>query len=320
MNASRFLTASLTALALGACGAEVAPTDGDLPFAGEAPEVGKADQVGIDFTELLVNVESDRLARGGRAILTSAESFESYLGVPAPADLDFDEQWVAFYGAGTRNTGGYSATITGLALDQASGTLIMETEHQSPGFDCLVTQAITWPHHLVAFEVPSPEPTWYAADHTDETYRCSPTPLQLQAELATSRDAWEDARKAAGNSYTYVSSLWSFLGFSFETTIVVEDGVVIERHYKAQHAGGGDSTQWSELGADVGSHDEGHAPVLLDDLYDECANEILTLDADEYWINLSIDPDDGLLRSCTAAHRQCQDDCARGPNVTSITF
>jgi hypothetical protein len=314
----RLLLAAATAAAVG-CSAG-AP-EGDLPFDQDGlASLGKADALGLPLTEVGAPIDHDRLVKGGKAIITSAESWKSYFGTDAPADVDFSREWVAFYGAGMRSTGGFSAEIRGLSFLPDHGGLVLETHHQSPGFDCIVTMALTWPHAVVKFDIPEPRPFWAVSDHSEHTYRCSPTNEERLDDLAASRDAWEAAKAASGDSYGYTREFFSFLGFSFRTDFVVDSGVVVERHYKAQHHNaGGDAVTWSEIGAEVGTHTEGHRVALIDDLYDECESEVLTQDEEQNFINLSFDQA-GLLQACTYFPIHCADDCSRGPVITEIRF
>jgi hypothetical protein len=316
MNTLRLsrLVPALAALGLATACAALDLDSGDLPIE-DGAGIGKADGVGLELTRIFPAIDHDRLDRGGRAIITSAASWEKYFGTPAPAEVDFDREWVAFYGAGLRSTGGFSAEILGVHHLAEIGGLLVETRHRSPGFDCIVTQAMTWPHTVVKFDIPAPAPTWAAGDHEDRVHSCSPTSEERQAELAESRALWEQARAAHGDSYRYAQEFFSFLGFSFRTQIVVEAGVVTERHYKDQLHDLVNT--WSEFGDEVGSHAQGHAPVILGALYDECQGEVLTKDPDENFINLTFD-EAGLLQVCTYFPRHCADDCSRGPVITSI--
>lgn len=321
MTLSRTLFASAASLSLfaAACATDTAPT-GDLALE-DTPELDKADHLGesLRFEPLSVSLGQDRLEEGGQAILTSADSFESYFGVPAPTEVDWDSQWVAFYGAGLRNTGGFAAEITSLTLYPEWGGIVLGTEHTSPGFDCLVTQAFTWPHALVVFDAPEPRPTWYALDHEESVRRCGPDNDARLVELAESRALWDEAAAAHGDSYTYSRVTRSFIGFEFATTFVVEGGVVVERHYESKHVDGGDVTTWSETGADLGSHSQGHPIATVDELYAQCETEVLVQDEDENFMNLGFD-DAGFLRVCTYTPRLCQDDCSRGPVIADIQF
>lgn len=314
------LSLSLSIAALGACAPTSSSDHGDLSLEEDVAGIGKADHLSVSFEEIQANISTDLRTRGGRAIVTSADSFEEYFGTPAPDSVDFDKEWVAFYGLGARNSGGFAASIEGISNLPYWGGMVLDTKDISPGFDCLVTKAITFPYTLVKFDALEPAPSWFAVDNESEVTKCGPTNDDRLDELSVSLEAWETARDAADNSYTYTSEFQSFLGFGGRTTIVVDKGIVVERHYKAQHINGGEATQWSEIGSEVGDHAEGAQPRLVDELYTQCAEEVLTSDEETHWINLFIDSSDGFLRSCTAAHRQCQDDCARGANIASITF
>ena len=315
---SSFLISFVSLAALGACAVDATDSEGDLPVEEGGVDLGKADAVGLAVTPIDADISVERREAGGKAIITSAASWQAYFGTEAPASVDFDRQWVAFYGAGLRNTGGYAAEILGVHHLPAEGGLVLETRHTSPGFDCIVTQALTWPHAIVAFDVPAVAPTWATSDHEDVTHSCSPEPDDLQVQLAESRAAWQAARDASGNSYTYSQVLSSWIGLQVTTTFVVKSGVVVERHYEASI--GADLTTWSETGAEVGSHtNQGHAVALVDDLYEQCATEVLTRDPEEHFINLTFD-DAGLLQTCTSTHKLCQDDCDRGPTIGFIAF
>ncbi|HUS67032.1 MAG TPA: protease complex subunit PrcB family protein [Kofleriaceae bacterium] len=314
---SHILLASLLSLGLAACAAESAP-EGDLPIGDATGEdLGKADHTGLQLTKLDADVGTDRRTDGGRAILTSAASWESYLGTTAPADVDFSREWVAFYGSGVQNTGGHQASIFGVRT-LSDGGLLIETEAVAPGAFCVVTQALTTPHTVVKFAIPSPRPTWAVADHHDRVQDCAGPDINLQAQLDHSRDLWDAAVAASGADYTYSQVFASFIGLSGETTFVVRDGAVVERSYLQTF--GADVEQWTETGSDLGSHtDRGHAIALVDDLYAQCETEILPLDDGEHFMNLQFD-DAGLLRVCTATHKLCNDDCDRGPKLGFIRF
>lgn len=308
------LSSLLAIFSLGACATDT--MDGDLPFEGDADGFGKADHTELDFTPLLnASASQDRRHQGGKAIITSRQAWQDYFGTYAPAEVDFSKEWVAFYGAGSRNTGGYGASITSLAQLPGQG-LILETQHSSPGIDCIVTQAFTTPHMIVKFDIPSPTPRWAVSDHEDIVTRCGPSNADRQVELAASLEVWEAKRDEISNTYTYSQEFNSvFSNISTRTTLVVEFGEVVARHGKSQ--AGADVDVFSEFGDDVGTRDGYHAPRLLDALYEECKNDILTVDEDENFMHLSFD-DNGLLQACTFFNRNCQDDCTRGPRISEL--
>ncbi len=312
-----YLLAS-TLLATTACATDT--TEGELPFEGDASGLGKADAISVSVTELpFENISNNRLQRGGTFIITSKSAWKRVMGTEAPKDIDFSTEWVAFFGSGSKNTGGYSARITGVSLFTNLGALLLETKATSPGDDCIVTQAFTNPHQLVKFTIPAQRPTIAFASSSNEVRRCSPTNAERLEQLADSRVSFDAAKGKHDNSYRYTRDFQSFSGFGFQTTITVAQGVVIERTFKSQHVSGGESTQWTETGAEVGSHDEGFAAVTVDALYEECATTVLTKNDEINWINFSTD-DNNFLQACTFTPKNCQDDCTRGPVLSTLEF
>jgi len=310
-------------IALSLLGVTACATDqntDELPFEGEATDDGKADHATVAFTELDANIGNTRLQQGGTVILTSKAAWKRVMGTTAPASVDFSKEWVAFFGTGVKNTGGFGAEITGIRYSASLGSLILSTHATSPGNDCIVTQAFTTPHHVVKFNIPSPRPIYALADAKSEVKRCSPTNEERKQELAASLQEWNRAKAVNGNSYTYTRMFQSFTGFSGRTTLVVKNGVVTERHYKAQHLSGGEATIWDEIGAQVGSHtDEGFPAVLVDALYEQCRTDVLTQNETTNWMNFQVDSN-GFLQACTYTPMACQDDCSRGPTISSIEF
>ena len=112
--------------------------DGGAPPTGTAiPSEASTDDVGT------------HAADETRVLIRTAQGYEDYFGHAPPAGVDLTRQWVIFYAAGTRNTGGFEATI--LSLTRADKSLVAITQLVSPGGDCVVTQALTAPHVLIKF-------------------------------------------------------------------------------------------------------------------------------------------------------------------------
>jgi hypothetical protein len=314
------LSALLGATAF-ACAADSVNT-GDLAIEEAPAGIGKADHLSLAFEPVQeASVSWEQRQQRATAIITSYDSYVEYFGTKPSDEIDFDTEWVAYFAMGARSTGGYGASITGITDISWWGGLILETKDSSPGHDCIVTQAFTAPYAMVTFEIPEYMPSWYDVDATSETHLCSPTEEENQERLAKSLATWEEQRGANGNSYTYTSSFTSFTGLHGRTTFVVEDGVVVERHYKQSHVDAGqDPITWSEFGDEVGNNPQGFRPRLIDDLYAECSQEVLTQERESNWIDLWIDRDTEILRSCTYRPLGCMDDCQRGVNIGTLTF
>lgn len=147
--------------------------DGELPFDGEAEDGGKADEVTVALTPINVDISSSRLSRGGTYVLTSRNAWYRIMGTASPSSIDFSKEWVVFYGMGVRNTGGYSAEVTGLRYSAGGRSLTVSTKGTSPGANCIVTQALTSPHFVAKFTIPAPRPHYALADHSDAVRDCT---------------------------------------------------------------------------------------------------------------------------------------------------
>jgi hypothetical protein len=70
-------------------------------------------------------------------------------GQPPPA-VDFGKSMVVGVFAGFRGTGGYQVTIA--AIDQQGSDLVVTWHETRPGKRDIVTQMLTFPHHLVRLD------------------------------------------------------------------------------------------------------------------------------------------------------------------------
>jgi hypothetical protein len=168
VNRNVSLVAALGALALLGCGTvgdgggEVQQVDGDVSAAGAPPAAAST----ISFQEFSDDV-GERGSNENRTLIRTARGYQSFFGHAPPASVDFSREWVIFYAAGTKPTGGYDPGV--LALLRSGGTLIAITQLVSPGAGCAVTQALTSPHVLVRFPAqPGSAATFFKQDRTQD--------------------------------------------------------------------------------------------------------------------------------------------------------
>ncbi len=76
---------------------------------------------------------------------------------------------------------------------------------------------------------------------------------------------------------------------------------------------------WVEEGADVGTHQEGHDVLLIEQLYEHCEKEVLTKNRASHFIFFELDSN-GLLKTCIGVPKNCADDCRFGVEIEKITF
>src|SRR6185295_422606 len=144
-------------------GAEVDVVSGPVQAAGDAPV---ASAVAVPFQEFEDDVGS-QAASEVRVLIRTAAGYQRYFGHAAPKSVDLPREWVIFYAAGTKPTGGYDANI--LSLARAGRSLQAVTELVSPGAGCAVTQSLTSPHVLVKFAAqPGAEIAFKRRDRTQD--------------------------------------------------------------------------------------------------------------------------------------------------------
>jgi PrcB C-terminal/Antistasin family len=105
--------------------------------------------VAIPFQEFTDDVGA-RTATETRILIRTPQGYTAVFGHAPPADVDLSRQWVIFYAAGTKPTGGYDANL--LSLTRTGGNLLAVTELVSPAGDCAVIQLVTSPYVLVKFD------------------------------------------------------------------------------------------------------------------------------------------------------------------------
>jgi hypothetical protein len=144
---------ALIAVAVAGCAAEV-PAGDDVSETESALRGGGA-RGAIAF-EVISDPEGIGTAgeEETRLVIRSAERYEGLFGHAPPAEIDFAAgEVVVFYSAGVQNTGGYEASISGIA--RRGRTLHITTQLVSPGEGCITTDALTTPYVLAAFEPPA---------------------------------------------------------------------------------------------------------------------------------------------------------------------
>lgn len=148
---------------------------------------------------------------------------------------------------------------------------------------------------------------------------CAQTsPPDVADPLAYSLERWQERKAADGNHYMYDSTFLSYFGFGSMTTLEVKDDQVIARSYTGFDENGVVTEEWTERGAEIGSHESGEPARTVEQVYDECRNTVLTKSREENYVNLGFAND--ILQFCTYAPRSCIDDCAVGVSIENPRF
>jgi hypothetical protein len=163
----------LSLVLVGGCSPEGELED-EIPVQGDLQADSGDDKA--DRVPLTTTVFTDDIGSVGgketRKLITTAGAYRTFFGHAAPREVDFSKEWVVFYSAGVKNTGGFTAAVKKVVLSNSGATLKVTTSLTSPGYGCFVTQALTKPYMLVKFKKPSPRPDWVSYYTADQTQDC----------------------------------------------------------------------------------------------------------------------------------------------------
>ncbi len=151
---------------------------------------------------------------------------------------------------------------------------------------------------------------------------CDSDSIERQEEFDISQNRWLDFKSESKNSYTYTVRNSSWAGFSSETSIFVENGIVTQRDFELILT---DNTtidileedqQWSETLSEIGSHPNGAEAITLDEIYTKAENNWL-VERNKTTIYFETD-NDGMISLCGFVENNCIDDCFIGVQIISI--
>jgi hypothetical protein len=152
---------------------------------------------------------------------------------------------------------------------------------------------------------------------------CGKDQMVLNDKLEKSKQSWNIYKNTINNSYSYITYYGSVFGGYNETKIIVQNGKVAGRVFKAgiyQQ----NTTQlevresWIENITNLNSHGNGAASLTLDDVYEKASREWLGVDTKENDVYFSTDTNN-LIQSCGYSPKGCQDDCFFGVYIKEIT-
>lgn len=148
---------------------------------------------------------------------------------------------------------------------------------------------------------------------------CKKDGIAYGGDYGRSYIAWQEFKKASGNSYSYQVTTSSWVGYGSETTITIKQGKVVERSFVAKSllsSGPVITREWKEDETQLGTHDEGAAPETLDEIYAKAKSDWLLKrdDAKTFFETKN----DGMISLCGYVPNGCQDDCFNGISIRFI--
>lgn len=135
---------------------------------------------------------------------------------------------------------------------------------------------------------------------------------------------WSELKNLNGDSYIYQTTFISWAGFGNITELKIESGIVTSRTYQGfitNEANGQKEIieTYTETLTNLGSHEKGASPLTIDDLYNSCASEYLTVDLENNTLYFETELD-GLMTLCGFVPNGCMDDCFRGVEINSLEW
>jgi len=170
--------------ATAACGTSQEAADATLQES-TASELTTADLSGVGRAAITWTAFDDDIGDAGqretRKIFTADAAYRGYFGHSAPAEVDFAKEWVFFYSAGQRSSGGYTSEVRSIARHRTS--LEVVTALESPGPSCVTSLAMTTPHMLARFPRQGGVlgARYYHADHVKDCSMTNPCAATLCA-------------------------------------------------------------------------------------------------------------------------------------------
>lgn len=139
-----------------------------------------------------------------------------------------------------------------------------------------------------------------------------------------SKHQWDKLKAKNGNSYTYTFLEQSFTGAGSETTIEVQKGKVVARHFEAFEILDDGSrvvlyTYQETSNKELGTHPEGTAVLTMDELYRTCISQYLIADPEANEIYFETN-EQGVMMFCGYVPYGCHDDCYIGISLSHFSW
>lgn len=146
--------------------------------------------------------------------------------------------------------------------------------------------------------------------------------FSYQNDFQNSKEAWLSFKANSNNSYKYVVSGGTGMSnLSWETTITVQEGEIVQRHFIYEGDIEGlpeDELEWTENEGEINTHESYVAApaITMDEVYQKAENEWL-VESSNVTTYFQVDYR-GLLSTCGYVRNGCADDCFVGIHIKSI--
>ncbi|WP_396601307.1 hypothetical protein [Algibacter sp. R77976] len=140
------------------------------------------------------------------------------------------------------------------------------------------------------------------------------------SEYNSSLEEWNTLKKQNNDSYTYTTSTSSWVGYGTNTTLIIQKGTVISRAYEAFQFDESNGSKiitdsYLETSKDLNTHENGFATLTMDELYNSCIENYLSVNKNHNTIYFETN-NFGILSNCGFVPDNCADDCFRGFRIS----
>lgn len=146
----------------------------------------------------------------------------------------------------------------------------------------------------------------------------------------TNLENWKHLKLISGASYVYEISTASFSGHGSTTQITVQNDIVVSRTYESYSIYDENNTylgyenrlitsSYTENSETLGTNTDGASPLTIDELYNTCLSDYLSVDPDTNTITFNVN-DFNIISNCYYVPDGCQDDCKFGITITNFQW
>jgi len=158
-------------------------------------------------------------------------------------------------------------------------------------------------------------------------YACDKSDFTHEDDFERSRSLWLNFKKQSDNSYKYIVQGSTWVGYSWETTITVVEGKVIQRSFKytedvdfpeGEKNRPEIEMEWTENENEINTHKDTPASkaITLDEVYEKARQEWLTRRKD---VTTYFEANNkGMISLCGYVPEGCMDDCFTGIRIVGI--
>jgi hypothetical protein len=144
------------------------------------------------------------------------------------------------------------------------------------------------------------------------------------SELQEARARWVQTRAKCA-TYHYTLAFDSFSGSRIRTSFELVDDEPTKRMHVRAHRDFSNAMStifiidesWVETGAEIGTHPSVELPRTMEQVYDDCARDVLSQDPGKNTITFVADAQ-GAVHQCFFVPNGCADDCAMGDSLTEF--